>query len=208
MSDVREAYDNWSTKYDSDRNLTRDLNSLITKQTFVDSQFNSIVEIGCGTGKNTLFLAQIGTQVQAMDFSEAMLNKAKKKLNSDNVAFLIGDITKIWTYSDRSADLITCNLVLEHIKDLSFVFSEAFRILTAGGTFFVSELHPFKQYTGAKANFQNGAETVEISSYVHHISEFFDTAKNNGFIVEDFKEWWHETDMNKLPRLATFRFRK
>ena len=101
MSDVREAYDNWSTKYDSDRNLTRDLNSLITKQTFVDSQFNSIVEIGCGTGKNTLFLAQIGTQVQAMDFSEAMLNKAKEKLNSDNVAFLIGDITKTWTYSDR-----------------------------------------------------------------------------------------------------------
>ena len=55
MSNVREAYDNWSTKYDSDRNLTRDLDSLITKQTFVNPQFNSIVEIGCGTGKNTLF---------------------------------------------------------------------------------------------------------------------------------------------------------
>ncbi|HYX18941.1 MAG TPA: methyltransferase domain-containing protein [Nostoc sp.] len=30
---------------------------------------------------------------------------------------------------NESADLITCNFVLEHIEDLSFIFSEAYCVL-------------------------------------------------------------------------------
>jgi malonyl-CoA O-methyltransferase len=208
MNNLREAYDNWSAKYDSDVNLTRDLDRIITKKTLINLNCKSIVEIGCGTGKNTLFLSQIGSQVQAIDFSEAMINKAKEKLNSDNITFLVSDITEKWICGDRSVDLITCNLVLEHIKEISFIFSEAYRVLINGGIFFISELHPFKQYLGAKANFKINEEIIEISSFVHHISEFFNIARDNGFTIENFQEWWHEADVNKPPRLISFFFRK
>ena len=208
MNSIKEAYDRWSVKYDSDKNLTRDLDRIVTQKTLADLNCNLIAEIGCGTGKNTSFLSQIGSKVRAIDFSQAMLDKAKKKLNSNNVTFSVGDITEKWIFSDRSVDLVTCNLVLEHVQDLSFIFSEANRVLADGGVFFISELHPFKQYLGTKANFETGKKVVEISSFVHHISDFFNAAKNNGFVIKDFQEWWHEADKDKPPRLVSFTFKK
>ncbi|WP_088888950.1 class I SAM-dependent methyltransferase [Leptolyngbya ohadii] len=205
---IQAAYDTWSQTYDTDRNLTRDLDQAVTRKILAGLSSRSIVEIGCGTGKNTLWLSQIADSVHAIDFSQAMLEKAKAKVNSANVTFAVGDITKSWNCSDASADLITCNLVLEHILDLSLIFSEASRVLVQGGYFFVSELHPFRQYQGTKANFQNNQETIEITAFTHHISDFMNAAKRHGFTLEDFQEWWHENDQSKPPRLATFLFKR
>ena len=205
---VRTAYNDWSSTYDRDRNLTRDLDREITRKILRDLPFKSAIEIGCGTGKNTIFLAEIAEKVHAIDFSERMLEKALEKVNSGNVIFTLGDISKPWPCRDRSADLITCNLVLEHIQNLAFIFSEADRILTKDGYFFISELHPFRQYQGTKANFQREEDAIEIQAFIHHLSDFTTHAKNNNFIVNDFQEWWHKKDINKPPRLASFLFKK
>lgn len=205
---VRAAYDNWSNTYDADENLTRDLDRIVTKETLMNLRCKSAVEIGCGTGKNTLLLSQIAQKVYAVDFSVSMLEKAKEKVNSANVMFVTADITNQWTFSSESTDLITCNLVLEHIEDLSFVFSEAYRVLMKGRYFFICELHPFRQYQGTQANFQRNQEVIQIPAFVHHLSDFFQAAKNHGFLLEDFNEWWHERDGNKPPRLVSFLFRK
>ncbi|MDM9382359.1 methyltransferase domain-containing protein [Chlorogloeopsis sp. ULAP01] len=205
---IQAAYDSWSATYDADENLTRDLDQVVTRETLMGLRYKSVVEIGCGTGKNTLLLSQIAEKVYAIDFSAPMLEKAKEKITSSNVIFVTGDITKSWACSNESADLITCNLVLEHIEDLSFIFSEAFRVLVKGGYFFICELHPFRQYRGTQANFQRNQEVIKIPTFVHHISDFFNTAKNHNFMLEDFREWWHKQGQNKLPRLASFLFRK
>ncbi len=205
---VQAAYDNWSTTYDADQNLTRDLDQIVTKEILMRKRCKSVFEIGCGTGKNTLLLSQIAQTVYAVDFSTAMIEKAKEKVNSVNVTFITADITKQWICSNESIDLITCNLVLEHIKDLSKIFSEASRVLVPGGYFFICELHPFRQYRGTKANFQRNQEVIEIPAFIHHLSDFFQAAKNYGFRLEDFNEWWHEQDQNKPPRLVSFLFKK
>lgn len=205
---VQTAYDNWSATYDADENRTRDLDQVVTRETLTVLICKSVVEIGCGTGKNTLLLSQIAEKVYAIDFSAYMIEKAKEKVRRSNVIFMTADITKQWACSNGSADLITCNLVLEHIEDFSFIFSEAFRVLVKGGYFFISELHPFRQYRGTQANFQRNQEVIEIPAFVHHISDFLTSAKNHGFMLEDFKEWWHEQDQNKPPRIASFLFRK
>jgi ubiquinone/menaquinone biosynthesis C-methylase UbiE len=205
---IQEAYDRWSVTYDTDANLTRDLDRIVTANTLSNLKFESVIELGCGTGKNTLLLSQIAKTVRAMDFSASMIGKAQEKLEADNVTFSVSDITKPWSFRDRSADLVVCNLVLEHIEDLSLIFSETFRCLIEGGKFFICELHPFKQYQGTKANFDTESEKVEISAFVHHISDFFEAGKNCGFTLKEFKEWWHEQDQNKAPRLVSFVFEK
>ncbi|MEH2223617.1 class I SAM-dependent methyltransferase [Nostoc sp.] len=205
---IQAAYDNWSATYDADENLTRDLDRIVTRETLMGLKCKSVVEVGCGTGKNTLLLSQIALKVCAIDFSAQMIEKAKEKVRSANVVFITEDITKQWTCQNESADLVTCNLVLEHIEDLSLIFSEASRVLVKGGYFFICELHPFKQYQGTKANFQRQQENFEIPAFVHHLSDFFNTAKVYGFLLEDFKEWWHEKDQNKPPRLVSILFRK
>ena len=168
----------------------------------------SILEIGCGTGKNTSLLAQIGQHVLALDFSEGMIERARKKLALDNVTFAVADITQPWPCRSQSVDLIACNLVLEHVQDLSFIFAEGFRVLVDGGHFAISELHPFRQYQGTKANFQRDQETTEIQSIVHQISDFIGGASDHGLLLESMREWWHKEDQNKPPRIVSFVFQK
>jgi ubiquinone/menaquinone biosynthesis C-methylase UbiE len=205
---IQQAYTDWSETYDQDRNLTRDLDTVVTRETLANLRSNSILELGCGTGKNTGLLAQIGEHVSAMDFSAGMIEKARQRLSFDNVTFIVADISQPWRFEDQSFDLVVCNLVLEHISDLSFVFAQAFRVLRAGGQFFVSELHPFRQYQGTQANFQRNQEKTEIPAFVHHISEFIDAAEANELELAGIKEWWHLEDQNKPPRLVSFMFQK
>jgi len=205
---VDEAYEIWSRTYDEDRNLTRDLDEQITRTILKDCSGKSILEIGCGTGKNTRWLSEVSAQVHAIDFSAAMIERAQQKCPGENVTFTLADITKPWPVADASIDLVTCNLVLEHINDLRFVFAEVARVLIDDGRCFVSELHPFRQYQGVRARFEQGAETIAIPAFVHHISDFLEGAERASLSLIAMNEWWHAEDEHKPPRLISFRFRK
>jgi malonyl-CoA O-methyltransferase len=205
---IQKAYNDWSETYDTDENLTRDLDQKVTREALAGLHFNSILEIGCGTGKNTSFLAQIGESLYAVDFSQGMIEKAKEKVQAENVRFSTMDIAQKWNFEAQSFDLIVCNLVLEHIEELSFIFSEASRVLKEKGGFFINELHPFKQYEGKKARFYRDEETIEVEAFVHHISGFLRAATNHGLSLVKLNEYWHQKDQNKPPRLVSFLFHK
>ena len=203
---IQDAYTDWSATYDSDRNLTRDLDQRVAREQLTKRRCKSILELGCGTGKNTPLLASIGAQVHALDFSAGMIEKARAKVTSPNVTFEIADITRRWPSNDQSCDLIVCNLVLEHIEDLNFIFAEASRVLVEGGRFFVCELHPFRQYLGTQARFQRADDTRHIEAFTHHVTDFTDAAAANGLLLIELNEWWHEQDEGKAPRLISFLF--
>ena len=205
---IQDAYTRWSDTYDSDRNLTRDLDHRATQNALKGLHCQNIMELGCGTGKNTVFLTGISRQILAVDFSPGMLRQAKAKIRSDQVFFVVADLTKPWPCKDESFELIVCNLVLEHIEDLDAVFVQVSRALKTGGQFFLSELHPFRQYKGTKANFRREDEAIEIHAFTHHLSDFTESARRNGLSMRMMKEWWHEEDQNKLPRLVSFMFEK
>jgi malonyl-CoA O-methyltransferase len=203
---IQDAYTDWSDTYDSDRNLTRDLDRRVARQELSRFRGKCILELGCGTGKNTPMLASIGEDVYALEFSAGMIEKARAKVTAPNVTFELADITRRWPGKDHSFDLIVCNLVLEHIADLNFIFSEASRVLCEGGRFFICELHPFRQYLGTQARFQRADETKQIAAFTHHITDFTKAALANELRLSEMKEWWHEKDEGKPPRLISFLF--
>jgi malonyl-CoA O-methyltransferase len=205
---VKDAYQDWAATYDQDRNFTRDLDQQVMLRLFENQRFKSILEIGCGTGKNTRLLAAIAGEVLALDFSEAMIEQARQKLSFDNVTFRVADITQPWPVEACSIDLVTCNLVLEHIENLGFILSEAARVLAHGGRIFISELHPFRQYRGVVARFERGVQRIEIPAFVHHISDFLDAAAANDLSLVRLEEFWHAEDQGKPPRLIAFMFAK
>jgi malonyl-CoA O-methyltransferase len=208
---VQAAYDNWAISYDQDHNRTRDLDGITTRKLLGNLRVASIIEIGCGTGKNTIFYSEIGEQVLALDFSESMLARARAKTRdteTNNVTFRRADITQTWPCDRASADLVTCNLVLEHVRDLGSVFSEAARCLDVAGKLFISELHPYRQYEGTRARFERGVTTTEIEAFIHHVSDFMGAAEENGLTLNRLDEWWHADDENRPPRLITFLFSK
>ena len=189
---IQDAYTRWSDTYDSDRKLTRDLDHKATQDALTGLRFQNIMELGCGTGKNTAFLTQLGARILALDFSRGMLRHAKSKINSGQVFFVVADLTKPWPCRDGSFELIVCNLVLEHIEDLDAVFAEVARALATGGQFFLSELHPFRQYKGTKANFRTNNEAIEIPAFVHHLSDFTESDVSS----------WRPADAGRLGFLS------
>jgi ubiquinone/menaquinone biosynthesis C-methylase UbiE len=203
---TQHAYDEWSKTYDTVVNKTRDLEAKAIKIILDKILYEHIVEIGCGTGKNTLWLAHKCRRLTAADFSAEMLQVAKAKFTSSNVTFQQTDITRKWQFN--KADLISCSLVLEHIQDLSFIFEQAALTLNNGGQFYICELHPYKQLQGSKARFEKDGNLMELEYFIHHMSEYFACAKQHGFICNDLNEWFDDDDKSQTPRLVSFLFRK
>jgi len=205
---VEDAYNAWSATYDSDQNRTRDLDERVARRELQNWRCRTVLELGCGTGKNTKLLAGISELVHSLDFSAGMIEKAKQRAPTANVSFLIADITQRWPVRDGLFDLVVCNLVLEHVEDLEFIFKEASRALIAGGRFFVCEFHPFRQYQGTQARFQQADRTTHIPAFVHHTTDFLHAAAANDLRLVKLNEWWHEEDDGKPPRLISFIFVK
>ena len=203
--DVEKAYNIWADQYDSNLNKTRDLEAYALQQTLKEIDFNKVLEIGCGTGKNTGWFVSKASHITAVDFSEQMLDKAKNKIKSDKVEFHRADIKGDWHFVNQDYDIITFSLVLEHIEDLDEIFKKASK--ATNGYVYIGELHPFKQYTGSKARFdtENGQQVVQC--FNHHVSDFLQAAKNNNFKVVDVNEYFDEGDRTSVPRILSLLFK-
>lgn len=207
--DTDAAYSAWAPRYDSDRNLTRDLDHEVTARMLGGRRYSHMIEAGCGTGKNTPFFASVSNTVLALDFSPGMLAIARGRVHEENVRFEQANLQETWPCADESATLVSCNLVLEHIENIQFVFIEASRVLVNGGTFFVSELHPHKQYLGSQARFMNEQQVeTRIEAFTHHTSDFLHAADAAGLKLEKLEESWHSEDHDAPPRLISFVFHK
>ena len=206
--DTRTLYNQWSATYDDVENKTRDLEKEAGQKILSSISFQNILELGCGTGKNTEWLSKKAKHLLAVDLSEEMMAKAKEKVMAPHVVFQQADITTPWTFAQEKVELITCSLILEHIEDLRFIFEQAANVLETGGHFYVCELHPYKQYSGSKARFETGEGLHVLECFVHHASDYFDAAANNNFTCERLDEWFDGDDMSKPPRLISFLFRK
>ncbi len=205
--EIKDAYDLWSKTYDSNVNATRDLDKKVTKEILSNYAFNKVLELGCGSGKNSEFFLSISKKVIGIDFSSGMLNVAKQKISDDRFNIIEGDINLDWQIDESSIDLISSNLVLEHIENLNFIFQQAKNALVPNGYFYISELHPYKQYLGSKARFESGDIEIKLETFIHHITDFINAAKVNGFMLEKLDEHF-DRENNLLPRLVSFLFRK
>lgn len=205
---IEDSYNAWAPLYDTNENKTRDLEALALRSTLANIPIGNCLEIGCGTGKNSAWLATWAKEVVAVDFSEEMLSHARTKTDAKNISFIQADVTGNWFFADRTFQMITFSLVLEHMQNLHEIFSKANAALQLGGYVYVGELHPFRQYGGSKARFDTGGGTHVVDCYTHHISEFADAAAAQGWQVKAINEFFDEADRTKVPRLLVLVFYK
>lgn len=205
---VQNAYNEWAEQYDTNLNKTRDLEAQVLREQLGKLPFHSCLEIGCGTGKNTVWLASKAAHLLAVDFSEEMLTKAKEKINQPNVQFLQADITEPWHFAQQQFDLVSFSLVLEHIEDLTAIFKKVADCLNLHGHVYIAELHPFKQYSGSKARFETATGTQVVTCFTHHISDFVIAAKLAGLELVGLEEYFDDQDRNQIPRILQLLFKK
>lgn len=204
--DIRTAYNSWADQYDTNRNRTRDLEAQALRETLSEIAFGSCLEIGCGTGKNTVWLKEKATTLTAVDLSDQMLEKAKQKVQSPNVSFVQADITQDWLFAQQLYQLVTFSLVLEHIEHLEPIFKKAAAALEPGGYLYIGELHPFKQYSGTKARFDTPEGRQEVACFNHNLSDFYNAATANGLQLVDMNEYFD--DDGGVPRILSMCFQK
>ena len=208
MSSIQKAYNSWAVQYDTNYNRTRDLEGVALRTILSSIDFDHVLEIGCGTGKNTVWLQEKAQHVTAVDFSEEMLAKAKEKITSGKVQFKQADITDDWSFVDGKYNLVTFSLVLEHIENLGHIFDQEAEALETGGYVYIGELHPFKQYAGTKARFDTPEGQQVLECYTHNISDFVQASKQHGFIVSDINEHFDNNDRTQIPRILTLLLQK
>ena len=206
-TNVQAAYNQWAEQYDTNQNRTRDLEAISLRETLAERDLGDVLEIGCGTGKNTQWLVAKANTILSVDLSEEMLAKAREKVPDPKAAFVQADITAPWDFAiGRSFDTVVFSLVLEHIEDLELIFSKLATVVRKGAMVYVGELHPFKQYAGTKARFETDAGTQVVTCFNHHVSDFTNAAKTNGFQLLQVQEYFDDGDKQGIPRILTLTF--
>jgi ubiquinone/menaquinone biosynthesis C-methylase UbiE len=133
-----------------------------------------VLEIGCGSGAYTTFIARAVGQdgvVEALDIQPAMLAQLKKKLtlpeNEDlkNINLHEASAYEL-PFEDQSLDLTYIITVLAEIPDQGRALAEIYRVLRPGGILAVSEFFPDPDYplrvTTAKRGKKAGFEVEGI----------------------------------------------
>jgi ubiquinone/menaquinone biosynthesis C-methylase UbiE len=208
--DISRAYDRWAASYDTDSNATRDLDAIIVRRSAPDATGRDVLEVGCGTGKNTAWLAERARSLVAMDFSQGMLDLARKRIVTGNVAFVRHDVRDAWPIANAAVDLVIGNLILEHVDDVRPVVSEAARVLRSAGALFICELHPYRQLRGGQAHFRDAAtgDIVYVAAFVHSTSDYVNAGIDAGLSLERLGEWYDDGVTDGPPRLLSATFRK
>src|SRR6185436_14705264 len=99
QSEIATAYNDWAETYDTDQNRTRDLAAEVLRKTTIDFGGRRVIEVGCGTGRNTEWLAErVGEagEIVGLDFSEQMLAKARRRVTKPRVRFVQHDARIKW----------------------------------------------------------------------------------------------------------------
>src|SRR4051794_40339135 len=89
---VREGYDRWSRIYDHDFNPLQALEEPILRGLVGEVRGLEVLDLGCGTGRHSLWLASQGARVTAIDFSEGMLAEARRKPGAGAIRFDVHDL--------------------------------------------------------------------------------------------------------------------
>jgi ubiquinone/menaquinone biosynthesis C-methylase UbiE len=208
---VRGAYDRWAESYDRVQNATRDLDASVVRSAGLAIEGAEVLELGAGTGKNTVWLARHARRVCAVDFSEQMLARARARVPASHVEFVRHDVQEAWPLESHSFDVVIGNLVLEHVERLVPIYESAARVLRTGGTLFLCELHPYRQMRGGQAHFtdERTGQTVRVDAHVHSISEYVNAGIAAGFTLIAIGEHLEDDAAAEAPpRLISLNFRR
>ncbi len=99
----------------------------------------SVIDLGCGTGEHSRFLAGEGFQGLGLDRSETMLAKAQEKPLPPNLKFVLGEIQNLEAVvNGRFGAAISLGNVLVHLtelQELERAFASLAHVLESGGIF-------------------------------------------------------------------------
>lgn len=203
----QEAWNNEYTNSQGVPTSTRTTPSLAVKKLL--DYFNSngittgkrVIDLGCGMGRNTRYLAERGFQVTAVDFAQSALGKLEESINGEvyagNITIRQCSLADTLPFVDSSFDfaidiVTTMTLMPDELKGFS---NELKRILVPDGYYLTYVLADDDGYLQA-ASAQDKRVTVADSGITdHYLSE--DDLRNT-------YSGWEFVHLEKIIKQDTF----
>lgn len=202
-----EAYDKWAEVYDSDSNALQALDDekvfhllpqLLGLLPASSDKTLRVIDLGCGTGRNTLKLLGIpGAEIYGLDLSPKMLDIAKKRCiaawnslppekRAISVNFWTHDVLDANSYTKlelrpQTVDIVISTLVVEHIPLATF-FQAVDKLLVPGGLVLITNMHS-EMGARSQAGFKDPVtgEKVRPVSYNHSLNDLVEAGKAAGY---------------------------
>ncbi|MCK5743465.1 MAG: class I SAM-dependent methyltransferase [Caldisericia bacterium] len=190
----------------------------IEKSAFGDITGKSLLHLQCHFGMSTLSFARMGADVTGVDFSDKAINLAQSlseelSIPANFVRSNIYDLRE--NLSEKFDCVFTSYGVLTWLKDIPEWARIVTHFLKPGGTFFISEFHPFagifddetEKFQIKYPYFPDGKpmrfddefsyaddtklKNTEAYEWTHSLEEILDSILKAGLQIQEYKEYSH-----------------
>ena len=166
MDEFREARMAWERQYEKGAFLRESIQREVPRlaQIFQSRDAHHVLDLGCGSGRHTLFLTQQGFEVVGLDISPTGLRTTKTKLDSEKLSghFTLADIIQL-PFANAVFDAVISVRVIHHnrIGLIQQTVNEIWRVLQPEGLVWITV--PVPRGHGSK----DGCE-IEPGTWVPH----------------------------------------
>ncbi|UXR77799.1 MULTISPECIES: class I SAM-dependent methyltransferase [unclassified Staphylococcus] len=140
----------------------------------------NVIDLGCGEGRDTIFLSENNVDVKGVDISHSAINKAKQKIrerNGNEDIFQTGNVLYLNQFENQSFHLamnMGCLHMMKNPEDRLIHIKNVHRILVNGGYFLVDHckdewgkgFHTIENYNEVKEKLKNFNEENYIDRII------------------------------------------